>query len=80
MAGSVAATVGEYLAELPPERRAVVAAVRHVVRDALTAGYVETMNWGMISCEIPLARYPTTSNGRPLSSAALAAQKSHYAL
>src|SRR5918998_6950584 len=80
MAQSAAATVAEYLAELPPARRAVVAAVRDVVRGALPDGYVETMNWGMISYEIPLSRYPTTYNGRPLSYAALAAQKSHYAL
>ena len=80
MAHSPAATVEEYLAELPPPRRAVIAAVRDVVRGALPAGYVETMNWGMISYEIPLARYPETYNGRPLSYAALAAQKHGYAL
>src|SRR3712207_4724954 len=80
MAQSTAATVGDYLAELAPERRAVIAAVRDVVRGALPAGYEETMSWGMISYEIPLSRYPTTYNGRPLSYAALAAQKNYYAL
>ena len=38
------------------------------------------MNWGMISYEIPLARYPDTYNGRPLGVLALAAQARHYAL
>jgi hypothetical protein len=38
------------------------------------------MNWGMISYEVPLARYPDTYNKQPLSYVALAAQKSHYAL
>jgi len=38
------------------------------------------MNWGMISYEIPLERYPNTYNGQPLSYVALAAQKSYYAL
>ena len=80
MARSNAATPDEYLAELPPERRAVIAAVRDVIRRNLPAGYQETMNWGMLSYEVPLERYPVTYNGRPLSYAGLAAQKSHYAL
>ena len=80
MARSTAATVDDYLAELPPARRAVIAAVRDVVRGALPEGYEETMNWGMISYELPLGRYPHTYNGRPLSYAALAAQKSYFAL
>lgn len=80
MASSRATTVEEYLAELPAERRAVVAAVRDVVLRNLPPGYEETMNWGMISYEIPLARYPTTYNKQPLAYAALAAQKSYYAL
>ncbi len=80
MASSRATTVDAYLAELPAERRAVVAAVRDVVLRHLPSGYEETINWGMISYEIPLARYPTTYNGQPLAYAALAAQKHHYAL
>ena len=80
MASSRATTVEDYLAELPAERRAVVAEVRDLVRRHLPAGYEETMNWGMISYEIPLARYPATYNRQPLTYAALAAQKSHYAL
>ena len=80
MARSAAATVAEYLAELPTERRAVVATVRDLVNRHLPPGYVETMRWGMISWELPLERFPTTYNGQPLGVAALAAQKSHYAL
>lgn len=38
------------------------------------------MNWGMITWQIPLARYPTTYNKRPLAYVALAAQKNNYAL
>ena len=80
MVSSKAPTVDEYLAELPPERRSVVSAVRDVVRKHLPKGYTETMNWGMISYELPLDRYPDTYNGQPLSYAALAAQKSYFAL
>lgn len=77
---STAATPDEYLAELPPERREALAAVRALVRANLPAGYEERMNWGMLSYEIPLARYPDTYNGQPLQYVALAAQKRHLAL
>ncbi len=80
MVQSKAATVEEYLEELPEERRAVVSAVRDVVLANLPEGYEETMRWGMISYEIPLSRYPVTYNGQPLAFAAIAAQKRHYAL
>lgn len=80
MARSSASTVSALLADLPPDRRAVVAAVREVILNHLPAGYVEGVNWGMIAYEIPLARYPTTYNGQPLCYAALAAQKRHYSL
>ena len=80
MAKSMATTVDQYLAELPAERREVVAAVREAILRHLPAGYQETISWGMISYEIPLAQYPTTYNGQPLGYVALAAQKNYYAL
>ena len=80
MVQSAAATVDEYLAELPEERRAVVAAVRDLVLRHLPTGYRETMGFGMICYGIPLSEYPDTYNKQPLCYAALAAQKRHYAL
>ena len=80
MAASAAATVDEYLESLPPERRAVVSAVRDVILRNLPQGYRETMSFGMIGYGIPLERYPNTYNRQPLAYAALAAQKNHYAL
>jgi uncharacterized protein YdhG (YjbR/CyaY superfamily) len=80
MATSKALTVDAYLAELPPERRAVVSQVRDMIRRHIPAGYTEEMAWGVIAYDIPLARYPHTYNGQPLSYVALAAQKNHYAL
>lgn len=38
------------------------------------------MNWGMISFEVPLKRYPVTYNGQPLQYAALASQKNYCSL
>jgi hypothetical protein len=80
MVSSKETTPAAYLASLPPERRKVIAAVRAVVMKRLPKGYVETMNWGMLSYEIPLSRYPDTYNKRPLMYLALAAQKNNYAL
>jgi Domain of unknown function (DU1801) len=80
MASSRAATVEQYLAELPEERRAVVSAVRDVVLRNLPEGYAEAMAFGMIGYGVPLARYPDTYNGQPLAYAAIAAQKNYYAL
>ena len=80
MATGKPSTVQGYLKQLAPEQRDVIAAVRNVVLEHLPGGYAETMNWGMISYEVPLERYPDTYNGKPLAYAGLAAQKNHYAL
>ena len=77
---SEAATVEEYLAELPADRRDAMTAVRQVVVDRLPTGYVERMNWGMIAYEVPLETYPDTYNKQPLLYAALASQKAHMAV
>jgi hypothetical protein len=80
MVSSKAATPEAYLAELPPERQALASKVRDLVNANLPPGYVERMNWGMISWELPLERYPSTYNGQPLVYAALGVQKNHTAL
>nr|WP_295374341.1 DUF1801 domain-containing protein [uncultured Sphingosinicella sp.] len=80
MVSSKAATPEAYLDELPPDRRELASRLRDIVNGNLPEGYVERMNWGMISWELPLQRYPDTYNGQPLVYAALAAQKSHTAL
>jgi len=80
MVGSRAPTPEAYLAELPPERAALVSRLRDLVNANLPPGYVERMSWGMIGWEVPLERYPDTYNGQPLVYAGLAAQKNHTAL
>lgn len=77
---SDASTVEEYLAELAPKRRDIVATVRDTINAHLPAGYVEGMGWGMITWSVPLERYPDTYNGQPLSYLALASQKRYLAL
>lgn len=77
---SKATTVEEYLGELPDERRAALEAVRAVILANLPDGVVESMNWGMVSYEVPLSIVPTTYNGQPLVYAGLASQKQHMAV
>jgi uncharacterized protein YdhG (YjbR/CyaY superfamily) len=77
---SKATTVAQYLAELPDDRRSAIEEVRAVILANLPDGYQESMNWGMISYEIPLQRYPDTYNKKPLGYAALASQKNHMAV
>lgn len=80
MVSSKAETVEDYLAELPPERREVIASVRKLVNKNVPDGYVEEMACGMIGWVVPLSRYPVTYNKQPLGYVALAAQKNNYAL
>jgi uncharacterized protein YdhG (YjbR/CyaY superfamily) len=80
MVSSKAATVADYLAELPPERRAEIEKVRDVVNAALPAGYREGMGWGAIGWVIPLEDHPDTYNGQPAVYAGLAAQKNYNSL
>ena len=77
---SDATTVAQYLAELPADRRAAIEAVRRTILASLPAGYEEAINWGMITYQVPLDRYPNTYNGQPLAYAALASQKHHMAV
>ena len=80
MVSSDVKTVEEYLKNLPADRRAVVSKVRSVILESLPEGYEEAMNWGMISYQVPLERYPKTYNGQPLLYAAIGAQKGNYSL
>ena len=38
------------------------------------------MNWGMITYQVPLEKYPDTYNKKPLMYAALASQKNHMSV
>jgi uncharacterized protein YdhG (YjbR/CyaY superfamily) len=77
---SGAATVDEYLAELPVDRREAIGVVRGEILANLPEGYEEAMNWGMVTYQVPLETYPETYNGQPLMYAALASQKNHMAV
>ncbi len=80
MVQSKAATVSDYLSELPAERREAIEAVRKAILANLADGFEEIMDFGMIAYVVPLSRYPKTYNMKPLMYAALASQKNHMAV
>ncbi len=80
MASIQADSVEEYLSKLPENRKDSFLEVRKMINDNLSDGFVESVNWGMLSYEIPLEVYPETYNGEPLMFCALAAQKRHLSL
>ena len=80
MVKSKATTVKEYISELPEERINDIKAVRNLIIENLPKGYVETMQYGMITYVIPIDRYPNTYNGLPLGYISLASQKNYMAL
>ena len=80
MVKSKASTVEEYISELPEERINDIKAVRNLIIENLPKGYVETMQYGMITYVIPIDRYPNTYNGLPLGYISLASQKNYMAL
>ena len=77
MMKSTATTISDYLADMPPERRTAIEKVRKTILAYLPEGYEETLNWGMITYQVPLEVYPDTYNKKPLMYAALANQKNH---
>lgn len=81
---SKAATVEQYLAELPPDRREIVSAVRKVVLQNLDRkGYEEGMQYGMIGYFVPHRVYPAGYHcdpKQPLPFAALASQKNYISV
>ena len=77
---SKADSVEQYLNELPEDRKESLSIVREAIVKNLPTGYVEVMNWGMITYEVPLETFPDTYNGKPLMYVALASQKNHMSV
>jgi len=80
---SKAATVAQYLAELPPDRRAAIEAVREVMLANLDEDYEEGMQYGMIGYYVPHRIFPPGYHcdpRQPLPFAGLASQKNYMSL
>ena len=77
MVSSTAATVEQYLAELEEPRRGEITELLGLIRQNLPNGFNETMAWGMIVFQVPLAVSGPTYNDQPLAAVALASQKNY---
>ena len=53
-------SVNGYLKSLSEERRKAISTVRKVILINLPTGFEESMNYGMISYQVPLSVYPNT--------------------
>lgn len=80
---SKAATVDQYLAELPDDRRQAIQAVRNVILKNIDRGFQEGMQYGMIGYFVPHSLYPAGYHcdpKQPLPFACLASQKNYMSL
>lgn len=80
---SKATTVRAYLAELPPDRRKAIEAVRKVILANLDKDIEEAMQYGMIGYAVPHRVYPDGYHcdpKQPLPFAGLASQKQYMSL
>lgn len=80
---SKAATVAQYLASLPDDRRAAIERVRKVFLDNMQGGYAEGMQYGMIGYYVPHTLFPPGYHcdpNQPLPFASLGSQKNHMAV
>lgn len=80
---SKAATVDQYIAELPEDRRTAIQAIRETILKNLPKGIEEGMQYGMIGFFVPHSVYPSgyhCDRKQPLPFASLASQKNYMAL
>ena len=62
---SKATTVGQYLNELPEERKKVMSKLREIIKKNLPKGFEECMGYGMIGYVIPHSMYPAGYHCNP---------------
>jgi hypothetical protein len=77
------ATVEDYLASLPEDRRDALEAVRRVILKNLPKGYEEGIQYNMIGYFVPHSVYPAGYHcdpTQPLPFASIASQKNHMGL
>lgn len=80
---SKAATVEQYLEELPQDRREAVIKLRKAIKKNLPEGFKETMGYGMISYVVPHSLYPAgyhCTPNLPLPFMSIASQKNFIAV
>lgn len=79
---SKAATVKEYLASLPEERKKAINELRQQILKNIPRGFEEVMSYGMIGYVVPHSLYPNgyhVDNKLPLPFINIASQKNYVA-
>ncbi len=79
---SAAASVEQYMAELPEYRKEPMAKLRATILENLPAGFEETMNYGMVGYVVPHSIYPAgyhCDTKLPLPFMCIASQKNFIA-
>lgn len=80
---SKAATIDQYLSELPEDRQEPMKKLRQTILDNLPEGFSEGMGYGMIGYAVPKEKYPAGYHcdpKLPLPFASIASQKNNIAL
>lgn len=80
---SKAATVDDYIAELPEDRQKALTELRKVVKKNLPKGFQETMGYGMMGYSVPHSLYPPGYHCNPkdpLPFMGMASQKNFIAV
>ena len=80
---SKAATVEEYLEELPDDRKAAIGKLRKEIKKNLPKGFKEVMGYGMIGYVVPHSMYPAgyhCNPEQPLPFINVASQKNFIAV
>lgn len=80
---SNAATVDQYISELPEDRRIIIEKIREVIKKNIPDGFEERMGYGMPGYDVPFSKYPKgyrCDPKVPLPFAGFASQKNHIAI
>ena len=62
---SKAATVDEYLSELPEDRKSAITKLRNIIKKNIPKGFKEVMSYGMIGYVVPHSIYPAGYHCNP---------------
>jgi uncharacterized protein YdhG (YjbR/CyaY superfamily) len=80
---STATTPGQYIDELPEDRKAIIIAIRNAIKDNLPKGFEEVIGYGMLGYVVPHSIYPAGYHCNPkfpLPFINIASQKNHISI
>ena len=73
-------TIEEYLEPLNDERKETISQLRKIIIEHLPKGYIETLEYGVISFIVPKEKYSRLPNGQPPAYISIASQKKYIAM